>query len=97
MRARFPSTNSRTWIDFRGIQDAFMRDRRIDYFENSRRATYVHQQYAITNPAGYEAYETVSDRDCQPDHDGLFGSQGTARPDCAKGGSVRSGAVDWHF
>ena len=33
-----------------------MRDRRIDYFENSRRATYVHQQYAIANPARYDAY-----------------------------------------
>ena len=34
-----------------------MRERRIDYFENSRRATYVHQQYAIANPARYDAYE----------------------------------------
>lgn len=29
------------WIDFRGIKDAFMRDKGIDYFENSRRATYA--------------------------------------------------------
>ena len=41
---------SHVWIDFRGIQDAFMRDKGIDYFENSRRATYVQQQYAIDNP-----------------------------------------------
>ena len=47
---------SHIWIDFRGIQDAYIRDRRIDYFENSRRATYVHQQYAIANPARYDAY-----------------------------------------
>jgi len=47
---------SHIWIDFRGIQDDYMRDRRIDYFENSRRATYVHQLYAIDNPAGYDAY-----------------------------------------
>ena len=33
-----------------------MRDKQIDYFENSRRATYVHQQYAIANPARFEAY-----------------------------------------
>ena len=32
---------SHLWIDFRGIQDAFMRRQAIDYFENSRRATYV--------------------------------------------------------
>jgi hypothetical protein len=47
---------SHMWIDFRGIQDAFMRERGIDYFENSRRATYVHQQYAIRNPLEFEGY-----------------------------------------
>jgi hypothetical protein len=47
---------SHMWIDFRGIQDAFMRERGIDYFENSRRATYVHQQYAIRNPLEFESY-----------------------------------------
>ena len=47
---------SHIWIDFRGIQDAFMRDKGIDYFENSRRATYVQQQYAIANPLKFEAY-----------------------------------------
>ncbi|MGH9883740.1 MAG: glucoamylase family protein, partial [Pyrinomonadaceae bacterium] len=47
---------SHVWIDFRGIQDAFMRDRGIDYFENSRRATYVQQQYAIYNPGKFADY-----------------------------------------
>jgi hypothetical protein len=47
---------SHVWIDFRGIQDAFMRGRGIDYFENSRRATLVQQQYAIQNPRGFEHY-----------------------------------------
>jgi len=47
---------SHIWIDFRGIQDDYMRGRGIDYFENSRRATYVQQQYAIANPARYDAY-----------------------------------------
>jgi hypothetical protein len=49
---------SQCWIDFRGIQDEFMRVHGIDYFENSRRATYVHQEYARRNPrrwAGYSA------------------------------------------
>ncbi|MCC7090927.1 MAG: hypothetical protein IT524_03045, partial [Nitrosomonas sp.] len=41
---------SHIWIDFRNIQDAFMRIKGIDYFENSRRATYVQQKYAIDNP-----------------------------------------------
>ena len=47
---------SHVWIDFRGIQDAFMHDKGIDYFENSRRATYVQQQYAINNPLGFKDY-----------------------------------------
>ena len=32
---------SHLWIDFRGIRDAYMRERGSDYFENSRHATYV--------------------------------------------------------
>jgi hypothetical protein len=44
------------WIDFRGIQDGFMRKHGIDYFENSRRATFVHQQYAIRNPLEFEMF-----------------------------------------
>ena len=47
---------SHVWIDFRGIQDDFMRRHGIDYFENSRRATYVQQQYAIRNPRGFAGY-----------------------------------------
>ena len=33
-----------------------MREKKIDYFENSRRATYVQQQYAIRNPKGFKGY-----------------------------------------
>ncbi len=51
---------SHIWIDFRGIQDAFMVEKGIDYFENSRRATYVQQQYAIDNPLKFAHYG----RDC---------------------------------
>lgn len=47
---------SHIWIDFRGIQDDFMRERAIDYFENSRRAAYVQQQYAIHNPREFRGY-----------------------------------------
>lgn len=47
---------SHMWIDFRGIQDEYMRQKGIDYFENSRRATYVQQQYAIRNPRGFKGY-----------------------------------------
>ncbi|HEY3825215.1 MAG TPA: glucoamylase family protein [Bryobacteraceae bacterium] len=44
------------WIDFNGIRDQFMREKNSDYFENSRRATLVQQQYAIRNPRSYVGY-----------------------------------------
>jgi hypothetical protein len=44
------------WIDFRGIQDEPMRARGTDYYENSRRAAYVHQQHAIQNPHHFAGY-----------------------------------------
>jgi hypothetical protein len=47
---------SHVWVDFRGIQDEYMRGRGIDYFENSRRAAYAHQAYAIANPLGFKGY-----------------------------------------
>ena len=47
---------SHIWLDFRGIQDDFNRKKGIDYFENSRRATYVHRQYGIENPLGFASY-----------------------------------------
>jgi hypothetical protein len=47
---------SHVWIDFRGMQDNYMRAHGIDYFENSRRAAYVHQQHAIRNPYQFEGY-----------------------------------------
>ena len=33
-----------------------MRAKDMDYFENSWRATYVQQQYAIRNPNGFKGY-----------------------------------------
>ncbi|HEV7474079.1 MAG TPA: glucoamylase family protein [Pyrinomonadaceae bacterium] len=47
---------SHLWIDFRGIQDEYMRGKGIDYYENSRRATYIQQQYAIRNPRKFTGY-----------------------------------------
>ena len=47
---------SHLWIDFRGIRDAFMRERGSDYFENSRQATFVQQEYAIRNPLQFAGY-----------------------------------------
>ncbi len=47
---------SHMFVDFRGIRDIYMRERGIDYFENSRRATLSQQQYAIDNPNGWTGY-----------------------------------------
>jgi hypothetical protein len=47
---------SHVWTDFRGIVDAYMRRRGLDYFENSRRAVYAQQAYAIANPRNCRDY-----------------------------------------
>jgi hypothetical protein len=56
---------SHVWIDFRGIQDEYMRGRSglsaggrqgMDYFENSRRATLSQRAYAVHNPNGWKGY-----------------------------------------
>jgi hypothetical protein len=48
---------SHAWIDLRGIRDRFMREKRCDYFENSRRATIVQREYARRNPLGFAGYD----------------------------------------
>jgi hypothetical protein len=48
---------SHIWIDFREIQDPFMRGKGSDYFENTRRATHVQQQYASENPLNFSGYD----------------------------------------
>jgi hypothetical protein len=47
---------SHIWIDFHGISDDCNRKFGIDYFENSRRAVHIQQQYAIENPLGFAHY-----------------------------------------
>jgi hypothetical protein len=47
---------SHVWIDFRGIRDEYMRNRDIDYFENSKRATLAQREYAIHNPLQWTDY-----------------------------------------
>jgi hypothetical protein len=48
---------SHIWVDFRGIQDPYMRSRGIDYFVNSTRATYANRAYCIANPAKWLGYD----------------------------------------
>ncbi|MDQ3242250.1 MAG: Tat pathway signal protein [Gemmatimonadota bacterium] len=47
---------SHIWIDFRGIRDEYIRGKGIDYFENSRRATYSQRAYAVANPGRWKDY-----------------------------------------
>ena len=47
---------SHCWIDFYNIQDDYMQNRGITYFENSRRATLAQQAYCIANPSGRVGY-----------------------------------------
>jgi hypothetical protein len=47
---------SHCWIDFRFIQDLYMQNKGITYFENSRRAAYAAQAYCIDNPLGWVGY-----------------------------------------
>ena len=47
---------SHVWIDFRGIRDDYMRRHDLDYFTNSRRATFAQREYAIHNPLQWSDY-----------------------------------------
>ncbi len=47
---------TQVWIDLRGVRDAYLQERGIDYFENSRRAVYAQQTYAVANPTGWTGY-----------------------------------------
>jgi hypothetical protein len=47
---------SHLWIDFRDLRDASMREHGSDYFQNSREATLVQQEYAIRNPLEFAGY-----------------------------------------
>lgn len=60
--ALFTHQYSHMFVDYRGIQDAWMRgqsmmtEQRLDYFENSRRAVHAQRKYAIDNPGGWDGY-----------------------------------------
>jgi hypothetical protein len=47
---------SHAWIDYRGIQDAFMRAKGCDYFVNTQRSIALHREYATRNPHGFAGY-----------------------------------------
>lgn len=47
---------SHCWIDFRNINEPYMANNGITYFENSRRATLAQRAYSIANPGGFVGY-----------------------------------------
>ncbi len=47
---------SHCWIDYRNIQDDYMRAKGITYFENSRRATLAQRAYCRENPSHFTGY-----------------------------------------
>lgn len=51
---------SHMFIDFRGLADKYMREKGIDYFENSRRATLSNWNYCIQNPGGWIGYDSLT-------------------------------------
>lgn len=84
---------SHMYIDFKGIADEYMRSKGIDYFENSRRATYANQAYCINNPAGYIGYSasvwglTACDGP---------GNENKSNPNIAFMGYSARGAAQWY-
>lgn len=54
--ALFGHQYSHIWIDFRGIQDDYMREKGLDYFQNSQRAVYANRKYCMENPGKWRGY-----------------------------------------
>lgn len=50
---------SHMFIDFRGLADPYLKEKGIDYFENSRRAVLTQHKYAIENPLKWKGYDSL--------------------------------------
>ena len=77
------------WVDYRGLKDAELLrldpTGQLDYFENTRRATYAQQAYARANPEGWAGYDgTVF---------GVTASDGPA--DVVRGSAAGRGAISY--
>lgn len=48
------------WLDGRGLIDKYLQKKGIDYFENSRRATYIQREYAIRNINEWAGYDSLT-------------------------------------
>ncbi|HEY1615551.1 MAG TPA: glucoamylase family protein [Rhizomicrobium sp.] len=72
---------SHAWIDFRGIRDAFMREKASDYFENTKSAIVIHREYGERNPHGFRGYSR--------DFWGVTAGDGPANADIRENGRDR--------
>lgn len=98
---------SHMYIDFRGIKDAYMTKKGIDYFENSRRATLAQRSYAIKNPNKYVNYgpnewgltacdgpnDTTAFINGTPHHFSQYNARGTASMKIVDDGTIAPTAV----
>ena len=50
---------SHCWLDFRQVNDSYMRRQGLTYFENSRRATLAQRAYCIENPRKHTGYSAL--------------------------------------
>ncbi|MCX7876828.1 MAG: hypothetical protein N2321_11785 [Melioribacteraceae bacterium] len=48
------------WLNPNGLIDSYLKKRGIDYYENSRRATYVNREYSIVNPLKWKGYDSLT-------------------------------------
>jgi hypothetical protein len=78
---------TQVWVDLRGIQDLYMREHGLDYFENSRRAVLAQRAYAIANPGGWTGYG--------PDLWGLTACDGPLEDTFPVGGEPRQFHTYW--
>jgi hypothetical protein len=79
--ALFGHQYTHIWADLRDIRDTYMKRRGLDYFENSRRAVYAQQAYAVANPRRC--------RDYGPHVWGITASDGPADVEIDDGGGGR--------
>lgn len=51
---------SEMFVDFRNITDKELIKEKIDYYENSKRATLIQQKYSIENPLKWKGYDSLT-------------------------------------
>ncbi len=87
---------SHMFIDFKGIRDKYMKDKGIDYFENSRRATLAQQAYGIENPKNFKDFSGSIWGLTACDGPGYAQHEMNGRNVRFDGYSARGTAIDYH-